>query len=128
MFWSLKRLGTFTRWSVADLLFDCHIGTSQICGLVVTDFGCGSCGILESRICRWDAQECGQLERNCRSARSFEQDTDEIVFHRDDMALPLPTADEHLLKVLCKNADQLLKERAEANDDFMHAVTELIID
>jgi len=58
----------------------------------------------------------------------FDQDTYEIVFHRDDMALPLPTADDHLLQVLCKNADQVLKERAEANDEFMHEVTELIID
>jgi len=69
-----------------------------------------------------------EVERVLGCPVLFDQDTDEIVFQRDDMALPLPTADESLLRVLCKNADQVLKERAEENDDFMHAVTELIID
>ncbi len=73
-------------------------------------------------------QYCHEVQRVLDCRVLFDQQRDEIVFHRDDMTVPLPTADDHLLTVLCKNADQLLQERSEQNDDFMHAVIEMIID
>lgn len=68
-----------------------------------------------------------EVERVLGCPVLFDQDTFEIIFQRDDMLLPVPTADDHLLRVLCKQADRLLEDRAEQSDDFIHAVTELII-
>ena len=42
--------------------------------------------------------------------------------------MPLPTADSELLKVLTKNADPVLQERAEEGNDFLDVIAERIVD
>ncbi len=72
MFWSLKRLGTFTRWGVPDLIFDCHIGTSQICGLVVTDL---QVGVIWWLVCNASQRDWKQRELLVPVPQQGEADT-----------------------------------------------------
>ena len=69
-----------------------------------------------------------EVERVLGCPVLYEQEKLETVFYRDDISLPLPTADNELLRVLMKNADQVLAERQEEDNDFVDAVTERIID
>ena len=42
--------------------------------------------------------------------------------------MPIPTADHELLQVLTKNADQVLRERAEDGNDFLDVIAERVVD
>jgi AraC-like DNA-binding protein len=44
------------------------------------------------------------------------------------LSLPIPTADHELLQVLTKNADQVLRERAEDGNDFLDVIAERVVD
>lgn len=69
-----------------------------------------------------------EVERVLGCPVRYEQHEYEAIFDRDDMSLPIPTADTELLHVLTKNADQLLEERTVNGDAFMDLVTERIVD
>ena len=53
-------------------------------------------------------QNRDEVERVLGCPVRFGRRAYETIFHRDQLSLPLPTADSELLKVLTKNADQVL--------------------
>lgn len=69
-----------------------------------------------------------EVERVLGCPVSFKQPVSETVFHRDDMQLPIPTADRNLLKILTRHAEHVIAERSADSDEFLEIVSKAIID
>ena len=84
--------------------------------------------LVEVRFVHTRDKHRDEVERVLGCPVRYGQEYYEIVFHRDDLSLPIPTADKELLRVLTKNADLVLEERAANGDAFLDLVSERIVD
>ena len=83
---------------------------------------------VEIRFIHARNQNGDEVERVLGCPVSYGKKAYETVFHRDDLSMPLPTADHELLEILTKHADQVLRERAEEGNDLLHVIAERIVD